>query len=99
VPAQLAALAEAVQSSYHQYGDLAALREPLKTSFRLTLTLVLLLAMLAAIYGAIYSAQRLVRPVQDLIEGTRAVGKGDFGTRLPLPRATRWGSWCTPSTT
>ena len=24
-------------------------------------------------------------PVQDLIEGTRAVGKGDFATRLPLP--------------
>jgi nitrogen fixation/metabolism regulation signal transduction histidine kinase len=91
VPAQLAALSEAVQSSYHQYGDLAALREPLKTSFRLTLTLVLLLAMLAAIYGAIYSAQRLVRPVQDLIEGTRAVGKGDFGTRLPLPSRDEMG--------
>ena len=91
VPAQLAALSEAVQSSYHQYGDLAALREPLKYSFRLTLTLVLLLAMLAAIYGAIFSAQRLVRPVQDLIEGTRAVGKGDFGTRLPLPSRDEMG--------
>jgi nitrogen fixation/metabolism regulation signal transduction histidine kinase len=91
VPAQLAALSEAVQSSYSQYGDLAALREPLKYSFRLTLTLVLLLAMLAAIYGAIYSAQRLVRPVQDLIEGTRAVGKGDFATRLPLPSRDEMG--------
>jgi nitrogen fixation/metabolism regulation signal transduction histidine kinase len=91
VPAQLAALSEAVQNSYSQYGDLAALREPLKYSFRLTLTLVLLLAMLAAIYGAIYSAQRLVRPVQDLIEGTRAVGKGDFGTRLPLPSRDEMG--------
>jgi len=91
VPAQLAALSEAVQSSYHQYGDLAALREPLKYSFRLTLTLVLLLAMLAPIYGAIFSAQRLVRPVQDLIEGTRAVGKGDFGTRLPLPSRDEMG--------
>ena len=91
VPAQLAALAEAVQSAYSQYGDLAALREPLKYSFSLTLTLVLLLAMLAAIYGAIYSAQRLVRPVQDLIAGTRAVGKGDFGTRLPLPSRDEMG--------
>jgi nitrogen fixation/metabolism regulation signal transduction histidine kinase len=91
VPAQLAALSEAVQSSYSQYGDLAALREPLKYSFRLTLTLVVLLAMLAAIYLAIYSAQRLVRPVQDLIEGTRAVGKGDFGTRLPLPSRDEMG--------
>jgi nitrogen fixation/metabolism regulation signal transduction histidine kinase len=91
VPAQLAALSEAVQGSYSQYGDLAAQREPLKYSFRLTLTLVLLLAMLAAIYGAIFSAQRLVRPVQDLIEGTRAVGKGDFATRLPLPSRDEMG--------
>jgi len=91
VPAQLAALSEAVQGSYSQYGDLAAQREPLKYSFRLTLTLVLLLSMLAAIYGAIYSAQRLVRPVQDLIEGTRAVGKGDFATRLPLPSRDEMG--------
>ena len=91
VPAQLAALSEAVQHSYSQYGELAAMREPLKYSFRLTLTLVLLLAMLAAIYGAIFSAQRLVRPVQDLIAGTRAVGKGDFGTRLPLPSRDEMG--------
>ena len=85
VPQQLSALSEAVQQTYSQYGDLAALHEPLKSSFRLTLTLVLLLAMLAAIYGAIQSAQKLVRPVQDLIAGTRAVGKGDLDTRLPLP--------------
>jgi two-component system, NtrC family, nitrogen regulation sensor histidine kinase NtrY len=91
VPNQLAALSEAVQSSYSQYGELAAMREQLKGSFRLTLTLVLLLAMLAAIYGAIYSAQRLVRPVQDLIEGTRAVGKGDFAKRLPLPSRDEMG--------
>jgi nitrogen fixation/metabolism regulation signal transduction histidine kinase len=91
VPRQLAALSEAVESSYSQYGELAAMREPLKDSFRLTLTLVLLLAMLAAIYGAIFSAQRLVRPVQDLIEGTRAVGKGDFATRLPLPSRDEMG--------
>jgi nitrogen fixation/metabolism regulation signal transduction histidine kinase len=91
VPPQLAALSEAVQRAYSQYGDLAALREPLKYSFRLTLTLVLLLAMLAAIYGAIFSAQKLTRPVQDLIAGTRAVGKGDFGTRLPLPSRDEMG--------
>jgi nitrogen fixation/metabolism regulation signal transduction histidine kinase len=91
VSPQLSALSEAVQRAYSQYGDLVAFREPLKYSFRLTLTLVLLLAMLAAIYGAIFSAQRFVRPVQDLIAGTRAVGKGDFGTRLPLPSRDEMG--------
>jgi PAS domain S-box-containing protein len=91
VPQELSALAEAVQRAYSQYGDLSALREPLKYNFRLTLTLVLLLTVLGAIYGAIFSAQRLTRPVQDLIAGTRAVGKGDFGTRLPLPSRDEMG--------
>jgi PAS domain S-box-containing protein len=91
VPPQLAALAEAVQHSYSQYGELAALREPLKQGFRVTLTLVLLLAMLAAVNGAIISARRFVRPVQDLIAGTRAVGKGDFDARLPLPARDEMG--------
>lgn len=92
VPKQLAALSEAVQHTYSQYGELALMREPLKNSFRLTLTLVLLLAMLVAIYLAVFSAQRLIRPVQDLIEGTRAVGKGDFAMRLPLPSRDEMGS-------
>ena len=38
VPQQLAALTDAVQRAYSQYGELATLREPLKYSFRLTLT-------------------------------------------------------------
>jgi nitrogen fixation/metabolism regulation signal transduction histidine kinase len=91
VPQQLAALADAVQHAYSQYGDLSVMRAPLKNTFRLTLTLVLLLAMLTAVYLAIYSAQRLTRPVQDLIEGTRAVGKGDFLKRLPLPSRDEMG--------
>jgi len=91
VPPQLARLSEAVQRAYSQHGELSAQREPVKNSFRMTLTLVLLLAMLTAIYGAIYSAEKLTRPVQDLIAGTRAVGKGDFGTRLPLPSRDEMG--------
>jgi nitrogen fixation/metabolism regulation signal transduction histidine kinase len=91
VPPHLVRLSEAVQHSYSQHSTLTAQREGVKNLFGMTLTLVLLLAMLTAIYGAIYSAERLVRPVQDLIAGTRAVGKGDFGTRLPLPSRDEMG--------
>ena len=91
VPPQLVRLSDAVQRSYSQHGELSSRREPVKNIFRLTLTVVLLLAMLTAIYGAIYSAEKLTRPVQDLIAGTRAVGKGDFGTRLPLPSRDEMG--------
>jgi nitrogen fixation/metabolism regulation signal transduction histidine kinase len=91
VPVELTRLADAVQDAYTNYGNLSELRQPLIISFQLALTLVLLLTMLAAIYGAIFSAQRLTRPVQDLIAGTRAVGKGDFGTRLALPSRDEMG--------
>jgi nitrogen fixation/metabolism regulation signal transduction histidine kinase len=91
VPLELSALAEAVEHTASQYGDLSAVREPLKISFILTLTLVVLLTMMAAIYGAMFVAHRLSRPVQDLIAGTRAVGKGDFATRLPLPSRDEMG--------
>ena len=83
-PSAVGALADTVQRAHTQYGELSYLREPSKYSFRLTLTLVLLLSLLAAVYGAFFSAQRLVKPIQDLAAGTRAVGKGDFDTRLPL---------------
>ena len=83
-PSRFAELTEAIDRSRSKYADVEALREPLKYSFRLTLTLVLLVTMLAAIYGAIHSAELLFRPVQDLMAGTRAVAQGDLATRVPL---------------
>ena len=91
VPSEISRLADAVQSAYSNYGDMSATRRPLKINFMLTLTLVLLITMLAAVYGAVWSAQRLTRPVKDLIAGTRAVGKGDLSTRLPLPSRDEMG--------
>jgi PAS domain S-box-containing protein len=84
VERRLGELADTVESAYQRYGEKARLREPLKASFTLTLTLVLLLSLFAALYGAFWAARRLVRPIQDLVAGTRAVAKGDFDMRLPL---------------
>jgi nitrogen fixation/metabolism regulation signal transduction histidine kinase len=81
---RLGQLADTVEAAYQRYGEKARLREPLKTSFTLTLTLVLLLSLFAALYGAFWAARRLVRPIQDLVAGTRAVAKGDLDMRLPL---------------
>src|SRR5690606_31157969 len=64
---------------------LSYLRNPLKYSFTLTLSLVLLISVLASVYGAFTSARRLVGPIQQLMQGTRAVARGDFDTRLPVP--------------
>jgi PAS domain S-box-containing protein len=85
VPLQLSQLADTVQLSYTQYANLVQLRRPLKSTFVLILSFVVLMSLIAAVYGAFFAAQRLVQPVQDLIAGTRAVAKGNYDTRLPLP--------------
>jgi PAS domain S-box-containing protein len=61
------------------------LRTALKYSFTLTLSLVLLISILASVYGAFFSARRLIVPIQQLMQGTRAVARGDLDTRLPVP--------------
>jgi nitrogen fixation/metabolism regulation signal transduction histidine kinase len=91
VPQELAALGNTLEDIRLSYANLVESRKLLKYSFRLALTLVLLLAMFAAMFLAIRSAQRLMRPVRDLMEGTRAVGKGDFTMRLQLPARDEMG--------
>ncbi len=85
VAERLSQLADSVQEAYSQYKELAFLRQPLKYSFTLTLSLILLLSLLTAVWAAFFSARRLVAPIRDLAEGTRAVAEGDYDKRLPLP--------------
>src|SRR5690606_40815599 len=91
LPPELSGLANAILQAQNRFANLQVSSGRLKQNFRATLTLVLLLAMLSAVYLAVRAARRLTRPVHDLIEGTRAVGKGDFATRLPLPSRDEMG--------
>jgi nitrogen fixation/metabolism regulation signal transduction histidine kinase len=82
---RLAELADVVDAASRQYAELTRARQPLKNGFILSLSLVLAATVLGAIYGAFWVARRLVKPIEDLVAGTRAVARGDFDTRLPLP--------------
>jgi nitrogen fixation/metabolism regulation signal transduction histidine kinase len=84
VPERLSAKADRVQDAFARYKELAYLRVPLKHSYTLTLSLVLLLSLLSAVWGAFYAARRLVAPIRDLAEGTRAVADGDYSHQLPV---------------
>ena len=76
-------LAASVESASAKYRELAYLREPLKLSFTLTLSIVLLASLFTAVYAAFHSARRMVAPLRDLSEGTKAVAGGDYETQLP----------------
>jgi nitrogen fixation/metabolism regulation signal transduction histidine kinase len=82
---RLSLLANEVQASRTQYTELSFLRTALTSAFTLTLSLVLLISLLASVYGAFFFARRLVVPIQQLMQGTRAVARGDFDTRVPSP--------------
>ena len=84
VPERLSSKADRVQAAFARYKELAFLRKPLKQSYILTLSLVLLLSLLSAVWAAFYSARRLVEPIRDLAEGTRAVAEGDYDKQLPV---------------
>jgi len=82
IASRSAELAESVQSSYQQYRSLVFLRRPITVSTILTLSLALLLSVMMAVWFAFYAARRMMMPVHDLVEGTRAVAEGNLHTRI-----------------
>lgn len=80
---RLGPLANSVENTVSRYTELAFLRAPLRSSLVMTLSMVVLISLLLAVYGAFFFTRRLTAPVQILAEGTRAVARGDFDTRLP----------------
>ena len=84
VSEKMGILADSIESAFVHYKELAYLRTPLKFSYTLTLSIVLMVSLLAAIWTAFFSARRLVAPVRDLAEATRAVAEGDYSKRLPV---------------
>jgi len=85
VSQRIGRMVNSIDSSYTDYKKIVYLREPLKRTFSLTLTVVLMISLLASIYGAFVLSRRLVSPIQNLVEGTQAVAKGDLDTQLPVP--------------
>jgi nitrogen fixation/metabolism regulation signal transduction histidine kinase len=80
---RIGVMTDSVTSAYNDYKTALYYRDSLKRVFSLSLTVVLLLSLLGSIYGALVLSRRLVKPIQDLVAGTRAVAKGNFDTRLP----------------
>ena len=91
LPFRFANVGESLEQASSQYNRLLYLRRPLKLSFITTLTLVTLLTGLAGLWAAIISSRKLIAPLRDLAEGTRAVASGDYSKQLPVKSADELG--------
>ena len=83
VDPNLSKMADSVEETYARYGRLTFLKIPLQYSYIFTLALVVLLALLLAIFGSIEFAERLVKPIESLEEGTRSIAAGDAANKIP----------------
>lgn len=79
-------LAVSVQEGFGKYNELVYLRTPLKQNFALIITLVLLLGILFSVWAAFYSARKLVEPIKELAQGTKAVAEGQYHKKIPIER-------------
>lgn len=84
LPLRYSRLGNSLEQASSEYNRLSYLRGPLKISFLLSLSLITLMTTLISIWLALYAARRLVAPINDLAEGTRAVAAGDYSTQLPV---------------
>ena len=84
VDSRISTLANSVEGAFDAYKELAYVRNPLKQSYTITLSLVLLLSVLFAVWTAFYSSRRLMAPIRELAEGTKAVAAGEFSKKLPV---------------
>ncbi len=78
------ARAESVVSSYR---TLTERSRTLQLQFNIALLLLSLLIVGLAVWVALEIADRLVRPVGDLVKAARDVAEGDLASRVPTPRA------------
>ncbi len=81
---RLNTLAQSVQSAFGAYKELSYIRDELKQSFILTLSLAFALNIIAAVVVAVLSARRLVEPIRILLDGTRALSRGEYDKQLEV---------------
>jgi two-component system, NtrC family, nitrogen regulation sensor histidine kinase NtrY len=75
------------ESVVNSYRTLTERSRTLQLQFNVALLVLSLLIVGLAVWVALEIADRLVRPVGDLVKAARDVAEGDLGTRVPMPKS------------
>jgi nitrogen fixation/metabolism regulation signal transduction histidine kinase len=84
VPFSFGRSAEAVETAYRDYRELAISREGLKRIYVVTLSFALLMALFVAVAVAVAQSNLLAEPLANLAQATQAVARGDFSRQAPV---------------
>jgi len=82
VPHSLVSKMQEISSSYQEFRRLKLLKSPITGGYLLTLFLIASVIVFLSFWIGIYLANSMTKPIQELVDGTRAVAEGDLDVRI-----------------
>ena len=82
VPYSLVNKMKEITESYHEFRQLKILKNPIRAGYIITLFLITVVIVFFAYWMGVYLANSMTRPVQELVEATRAVADGNLDVHI-----------------
>ena len=82
VPYSLVSKMKEITESYHEFRQLKILKNPIRTGYIITLFLITVVIVFFAYWMGVYLANSMTKPVQELVEATRAVADGNLDVHI-----------------
>jgi two-component system, NtrC family, nitrogen regulation sensor histidine kinase NtrY len=82
IPIELSENMDAITRGADEYQQVKLLKNPIQSTYYITLSIVALLVVFCAIWFGFYFAKSISIPIKDLAEGTRRVAEGDLGFKI-----------------
>ena len=84
IPESLSGRLNLILTSYTDYIESLKLKGPIKTGYIITLTAVTLLVIFSAIWFGMNISKGLTTPIEQLVEGTQRISRGDLGFTIEV---------------
>ena len=82
VPYSLVNKMKEITASYHEFRQLKILKNPIRTGYILTLFLITMVIVFFAYWMGVYLANSMTKPLQELVDATRAVAGGNLDVHI-----------------
>jgi two-component system nitrogen regulation sensor histidine kinase NtrY len=79
IPESLSGRMGIIKSSFADYIQSLRLKGPIKTNYIIILTSVTLLVIFSAVWFGMNISKGLINPIEELVEGTQRISRGDLG--------------------
>jgi two-component system nitrogen regulation sensor histidine kinase NtrY len=84
VPYSLVNKMKEITEAYHEFRQLKILKNPIRAGYIITLFLITVVIVFFAYWMGVYLANSMTKPVQELVDATRAVADGNLDVQIEV---------------